>query len=90
MGEENNIGDHYHLETRYYRDQMSGRRLRREEMPETYKAYPGSETVSLTVPTHSAGEPIWDVLFRRRSIRDYTNDPVSTEELSQLLWALVL
>lgn len=88
MDEELNIGDHYHLETKYYRDQMSGGRLRRSEMPDTYKTYPDSETISLPKPAYSTGEPIWDVLFRRRSIRDYTHDPISTAELSQLLWAI--
>ena len=87
MDEETKIGDHYHSETRYCRDKMFGRRLRREEMPETYKTYPGSETISLPGPAFSAGKPIWDVLSRRRSIRNYKADPVSMEELSQLLWA---
>ena len=87
MSEKNDIGDRYQSETRYQRNRMSGGRLRREEMPEAYKTYPDAETVSLPEPARSAGKFIWDVLSRRRSIRDYSPGSVSIEKLSQLLWA---
>ena len=88
MSKTNNIGDRYQSETRYHRNDMSGGRLRPEEMPETYKTYPDAETVPLPEPTHSAGKFIWDILSVRRSIRDYSSAPVSLEKLSQLLWAI--
>jgi SagB-type dehydrogenase family enzyme len=88
MSKEINIGDRYHSETKYHRDRSLGGGLRWEKIPETYKTYPGAETISLPEPTRSAGESIWDVFSRRRSIRDYTSAAVSMEELSQLLWAI--
>ncbi len=87
MSKQENIGDLYHLETKYYRDRMTGGRLRREEMPEAYKTYPDAETISLPEPDRSGGDLIWDMLSRRRSVRDYSPRPISKEELSQLLWA---
>ena len=87
MSKQENIGDLYHLETKYYRDRMAGGRLRREEMPEAYKTYPDAETISLPEPSRSGGNFIWDMLSRRRSVRDYSPSPISLEELSQLLWA---
>ena len=88
MSKEDNIGDRYQWETRYHRNDMSGGRLRPEEMPETYKTYPDAETVPLPEPTRSAGKFIWDILSRRRSIRDYSSAPASLEKLSQLRWAV--
>jgi len=87
MSKQENIGNLYHSETKYYRDRMAGGRLRREEMPETYKTYPDAETVALPDPDRSRGNPIWDMLSHRRSVRDYSPTPISMEELSQLLWA---
>lgn len=88
MSRETNIGDRYHSETKYRRDRSLGGRSRLEEMPEAYKTYPGAETISLPEPTLSVGKFIWNVLSRRRSIRDYTSVSVSVGELSQLLWAI--
>ena len=88
MNKQNNTGDRYHSDTKYYRDRMSGGRLRREDMPDVYKTYPGAETVSLPDPDGSGGNFIWDILSRRRSVRDYIDRPISMKELSQLLWAI--
>lgn len=88
MNKEDNIGDRYHWETKYHRDRMSGGRLRRENMPDAYKTYPNAETISLPEPNRSGGNFIWDILSRRRSVRDYIDRPISTKDLSQLLWAV--
>ena len=88
MSKETQIGDLYHSETKYYRDRSLGGPLRWDRMPEAYKTYPGAETISLPEPTRSAGQFIWDLLSRRRSIRDYVPTPVSMKELSQLLWGI--
>ena len=95
MGDEVNIGDRYHMETKYRRSASFGGGLRRDAMPEAYKTYPNAETVSLPEPTLGGtkphvdtGESMWDVMSRRRSVRDYTKAPLSIVELSQLLWAI--
>ncbi len=45
-----------------------------------------NEIVKLPEPEVKGGLPIWECLRRRRSIRDYKNQPVSLRELSQILW----
>lgn len=87
MSKENNVGDRYHSETKYYRDSMSGGRLRQNERPETYKTYPDAESISLPEPTRSAGKFIWDMFERRRSVREYSPNALPMKKLSQLLWA---
>ncbi|HOV78669.1 MAG TPA: SagB/ThcOx family dehydrogenase [Bacillota bacterium] len=38
-------------------------------------------------PLKAGGDPVWDVIRRRRSIRKFTDGAISKKELSQLLWA---
>lgn len=87
MNKERGIGDRYHNETKYYRDRMTGGRLRREDMVEPFKSYPNAETLSLPEPKPTLEKFLWNILAHRRSIRDYTEEPLSMQELSQLLWA---
>lgn len=81
------IGDNYHSETKYYRSFMVGRRQKFDKLPDPYKSYPDSESISLPEPTKSGGAKIWDILMNRRSRRDYTAEYLSLPELSQLIWA---
>lgn len=54
----------------------------------TYKSYPNPlARVDLPAPARTGGTPLWTTLQERMSIRDYTLDAVSLEEVSQLLWA---
>ena len=46
-----------------------------------------SATISLSGSRIEAGPDIWEVLLKRRSIRDYSLAPLSLEELANLLWA---
>ena len=46
-----------------------------------------SATVPLPDPMVAAGAGLWEVLAKRRSIRDYSPAPLSMEELANLLWA---
>lgn len=43
--------------------------------------------LDLPSPDTSDGLSLTDALARRRSVRDYADAPLSTDELSQLLWA---
>lgn len=45
-----------------------------------------NEAVKLPEPETKEGPSIWDCLRRRRSWRNYKNQPVSLMELSQILW----
>lgn len=55
--------------------------------PETYKAFPGAELISLPQPGTDGGPGIWRVLQDRHSIRQYESRPMSLTTLSQLVWA---
>jgi SagB-type dehydrogenase family enzyme len=41
----------------------------------------------LTAPDTAGGPTLHDVLARRRSVREFADEPLTTAELSQLLWA---
>jgi SagB-type dehydrogenase family enzyme len=81
------IGDLFQEETKYERDRLPGGYLEWSTKPETYKQYPSLPQVALPEPSTAGGAPMWDVLSRRRSVRDFQEKPVSMEQLSQLLWA---
>jgi SagB-type dehydrogenase family enzyme len=55
--------------------------------PSTYKEYPAAKIIKLNkeIPTQTL--PIADVLTKRKSIRSFSTQPVTTKELSFLLWA---
>ncbi len=84
-----NIGDNYHSETKYNRISIMRRSQRFDKMPEPYKNYPDSESISLPEPIKSGGPEIWDILMHRRSRRDYSDEYLSMADLSQILWATV-
>lgn len=48
---------------------------------------PDTDTIVLPAPTVVGSMSVEEALSRRRSIRFYQEDPVSLEELGQLLWA---
>jgi SagB-type dehydrogenase family enzyme len=52
---------------------------------------PGTEegkfVVTLPAPRREGGPALESVLERRRSIREYSGEPLSLEEVSQILWA---
>jgi SagB-type dehydrogenase family enzyme len=46
-----------------------------------------NETIALSPPVLSGPVPFEAALARRRSVRHFTGEPVSTTDLSQMLWA---
>jgi SagB-type dehydrogenase family enzyme len=46
-----------------------------------------SEVVELSQPKFKSTVSIEEALLKRRSVRNYMNDPLSISEISQLLWA---
>lgn len=81
------IGDRYHRETKYYPEKMSGRGLDWSRKPSPYKEYPGSRRTELPPPEPSSDMSLDEVLRRRTSVRDYSDEPLSILDLSFLLWA---
>lgn len=53
-----------------------------------YKTYPDPVArIELPQPAREGGAGLWAILQERRSVRDFSQEPLSLEELSQLLWA---
>lgn len=81
------IGETFQELTKYAPDKPSPARPR-EKNPGPYKIYENViKRIALPEPHRDAGPGIWGLLDKRRSRRDFTPDPLSLEELSQLLWA---
>jgi SagB-type dehydrogenase family enzyme len=79
-------------------DYQNGTSYRRGTMPvkdphwrrgaPAYKSYASpSGSVSLRPARQLPGAALWDCLRRRRSVRDFSPEPLSQESLSLLLWA---
>ncbi|MCF2136320.1 MAG: SagB family peptide dehydrogenase [Candidatus Thorarchaeota archaeon] len=73
--------------TKYVRGSLPHHTLDWSSRPETYKVYPSAERVTLPSPVTNDGDGIWSTIQRRRSVRAFTEDALSLNELSQLLWA---
>ena len=81
------IGDLYQQVTKYDPAQMHAVG-ERPPHPGVYKRYPDAEKViALPKPETGGGKGLWEVIAQRRSQRDYASQPVTLDELSQMLWA---
>ena len=76
------IGDRYQSETKYHADHM-GRSVQR---PNASRDARGT-VIELPDPERTGGASLWETLAYRRSERAYEDQPISSSELSQLLWA---
>ena len=81
------IGEDFLKNTKYIRGKLPQHSLDWSRMPAQYKIYEGSERFSLPEPVLQDGPNIWKVMRKRRSVRVYTSDVMSLEDLSQILWA---
>jgi SagB-type dehydrogenase family enzyme len=82
------IGERYQEETKYSRGLMAGGFLDRENKPEPFKQYPAArQELKLPAPLKDGGKGLWQVLFARRSERDFIPAPVSLQDLAQLVFA---
>lgn len=75
------IGHRFQQETKYTRPSYLTKRREKPSPSIT------SKPVSLPPPSLEPGTNLWKVLQERRSIRDYSQAPLSLPELSNLLWA---
>ncbi len=78
---EQKIGHRFQQETKYTRPSHSAKSSQKKAKT------PASRIISLPTPSLEAGPNFWKVLQKRRSIRDYPQDPLTLTELSSLLWA---
>lgn len=83
----NEIGDIFQKETKYYRGRLPGGRLDWGSVPDTYKRYSESPRVTLPPPSFGQVVSIWEVMKKRRSVREFKAEPISLSDLSHILWA---
>jgi SagB-type dehydrogenase family enzyme len=80
------IGREFHQRTKNRRGALGGRELDWNSRPPTYKEYADAPRSILPPPLRNAAT-FDDVVHSRRSVRDFTPDPIALEELSYLLWS---
>jgi len=82
------IGDRYHQETRYRRHSMQGGGLDWAHQPSPYKEFSRPlKRFPIQSPVQGGGNPLWETIGERRSLRNFSGDPISFSDLSRLLWA---
>jgi SagB-type dehydrogenase family enzyme len=79
-------GREFQRETKHRRDRLVGRYMDWDRKPGTYKEYPDRPSVALPEPKRREGS-LDGSLRARHSVRRFSGDPVSLEDLSYLLWA---
>ena len=81
------IGKKFQRETKYIRDEIPAGFYEQNTPAPPFKSYPDAKKITLPPPLHSGGPEVWEVMMNRRSARAYGSDGISSEDLSQLLWA---
>ncbi len=81
------VGDEFFEKTKYQRGRLPGHTLDWNSKPPVHKEYSSAPKVSLPPPQTSNGPDLWQTLESRRSVRAYTDEPLTRQQLSQLLWA---
>lgn len=80
-------GDEFFQKTKYQSGQLPRHTLDWDSKPPVLKDYSSAPKVSLPPPKTSNGPDLWQVLESRRSVRAYTEEPLTRQQISQLLWA---
>ena len=81
------IGDEFHRTTKYIRGKMGGGYLDWSKKPRAYKHYVNSIKIKLPFPKQVEIVSVDEAIRKRRSIRAFSQQPMSIEQLSYLLWA---
>jgi SagB-type dehydrogenase family enzyme len=83
------IGEKFQAETKYTPDKIGGHYLDWDHMPDRYKRYPEStKRTPLPEPQFDKVTNLWEIISKRRSVRDYDSDlSMPLVMLSTLLWA---
>jgi len=81
------IGDDFHQITKYVRGKMAGGYLDWSSRPEVYKQYEDRNKEKIPFPEQVKTLSFDETLRNRRSIRGFSDKPVSLEQLGYLLWS---
>jgi SagB-type dehydrogenase family enzyme len=87
MKTEKEIGDQFQDRTKYLREKIPMDQINMPSMPDIYKEYPDCEKIALPPHDNIDTPSLRKALNIRKSIRHYSDKPISQEELSFLLWA---
>jgi SagB-type dehydrogenase family enzyme len=82
-----NVGDDFQTQTKYIRNKSLGHGLDWANKPEVYKTYPSSKIIPLPNQFQASPLPFSEALQKRKSIRTFSNQPLSKVDLAFLLWA---
>lgn len=82
-----NVGDEFQRTTKYARGKLGGGRLEWSRRPDTYKSYPDSTKIKLPLPKQIETMSVDEAIRKRRSVRAFSQKPLTLEQLSYLLWA---
>jgi SagB-type dehydrogenase family enzyme len=82
-----NIGDRFHQETKYHPERMTGGALDWSLKPELYKRYPGKRSIQLPAPAQEFDMTLEETLRKRKSVRAFSERPLTIGQVSYLLWA---
>ncbi|MFO7676845.1 MAG: SagB/ThcOx family dehydrogenase [Thermoplasmatota archaeon] len=80
------IGDKYQQETKYYPGRF-GEGPDWALQPDLYKDYPNNPKIMLPKIIDMKTQSLHQAILTRKSIRDFSQKPLSLEQLSYLLWA---
>ena len=83
----NRIGDAFQQETKYKRGLLPEGYPDFSSKPGIHKQYPSAPKLRLDPPKHEGEASLWEIIKRRRSVRDFKDEFITKSELSQLLWA---
>jgi len=83
----NGIGDKFQQDTKYSRYSMGSGGLDWDNQPDLYKTYPNSKKIKLYKPETQSKLTLNDILKKRKSIRNFSDKPITKQQLSYLLWA---
>ena len=81
------IGDAFQKSTKHSRERLLGGYLDWANKPDTYKKYPSARMIKLSLKFPSQTLPVGEAVKLRRSIRSFSPNPLSLDDLSFLLWA---
>jgi SagB-type dehydrogenase family enzyme len=81
------IGDAFQKDTKYSRDGLQEGPLDWANKPKTYKTYAGANCIALPLPKGLVDITLDQCLKLRRSIREFSAEPLTLDDLSYLLWA---
>ena len=81
------VGDMFQQETKYKRGELPAGGLDWTSRPAPYKRYTDVPTITLPAPDCDQSIPYWEVIKKRRSLRNFSSEPLSAKELSHILWA---